>query len=73
MGQVIAYHWAADETLYLTDDGRHLRRVGDDGVVRLVALVTGRLSEPRIWNSTGAPRIWSIAIDERKPHLHGTS
>ncbi len=24
------------------------------------------LIEPKIWNSTGAPRIWSIAIDERK-------
>jgi hypothetical protein len=63
--QVIAYHWAADETLYLSD-GSHLRRVGDDGVVRLVARVDGKLIEPKIWNSTGAPRIWSIAIDERK-------
>lgn len=63
--QVIAYQWAADETLYLSDGG-YLRRVGHDGVVRLVARVEGKLIEPRIWNSTGAPRIWSIAIDERK-------
>jgi hypothetical protein len=63
--QVIAYHWAADETLYLSD-GSHLRRAGSDGVVRLVARVDGELIEPRVWNSTGAPRIWSIAIDERK-------
>ena len=63
--QVIAYQWAADETLYLSD-GSHLRRVGSDGVVRLVARVEGKLIEPKIWNSTGAPRIWSIAIDERK-------
>ena len=63
--QVIAYHWAADETLYLSD-GNHLRRVGSDGVVRLVARVDGKLIQPKIWNSTGAPRIWSIAIDERK-------
>ena len=63
--QVIAYHWAADETLYLSDGGR-LRRVGRDGVVRLVAHVEGKLIEPKIWNSTGAPRIWSIATDERK-------
>ena len=62
---VIAYHWAADETLYLSD-GNHLRRVGSDGVVRLVARVDGKLIEPKIWNSTGAPRIWSIATDERK-------
>jgi len=62
---VIAYHWATDETLYLSD-GNHLRRVGADGVVRLVARVDGKLIEPKIWNSTGAPRIWSIAIDERK-------
>jgi hypothetical protein len=62
---VIAYHWASDETLYLSD-GNQLRRVGDDGVVRLVARVDGKLIEPKIWNSTGAPRIWSIAIDERK-------
>jgi hypothetical protein len=63
--QVIAYYWAADETLYLSD-GNHLRRVGKDGVVRLVAKVTGKLIEPKIWNSTGTPRIWSIAIDDRK-------
>ena len=63
--QVIAYHWAADETLYLSD-GNNLRRAGSDGVVRLVARVDGKLIEPKIWNSTGAPRIWSIAIDGRK-------
>ena len=63
--QVIAYAWAADGTLYLSD-GSHLRRVGSDGVVRLVARIEGQLIEPKIWNSTGAPRIWSIAIDERQ-------
>jgi hypothetical protein len=63
--QVIAYHWAADETLYLSD-GNHLRRVGRDGVVRLVGRVDGKLIQPQIWNSTGAPRIWSIATDARK-------
>ena len=63
--QVIAYHWGADETLYLSD-GVHLRRIGNDGVVRLVTRVDGKLIEPKIWNSTGAPRIWSIATDERK-------
>jgi hypothetical protein len=63
--QVIAYHWAADETLYLSD-GNHLRRIGRDGVVRLVARVDGKLIQPQIWNSTGAPRIWSIATDGRK-------
>ena len=63
--QVIAYAWAADGTLYLSDGG-HLRRAGRDGVVRLVARIDGRLIEPRIWNSTGAPRIWSIALGARK-------
>ena len=63
--QVIAYHWTTDETLYLSD-GNTLRRVGSDGVVRLVARVDGKLIEPKIWNSTGAPRIWSIATDARK-------
>ena len=63
--QVIAYNWAADGTLYLSD-GSYLRRVGSDGVVWLVARIDGKLIEPKIWNSTGAPRIWSIAIDERK-------
>ena len=63
--QVIAYHWAADESLYLSD-GNHLRRVGKDGIVRLVAKVDGKLLEPKIWNSTGEPRIWSIATDDRK-------
>lgn len=63
--QVIAYHWAADETLYLSD-GSYLRRVGTDGIVRVVARVDGKLIQPQIWNSTGAPRIWSIATDSRK-------
>jgi len=63
--QVIAYNWSADGTLYLSD-GSYLRRVGGDGVVSLVARIDGKLIEPKIWNSTGAPRIWSIAIDERK-------
>ncbi|HEX6184196.1 MAG TPA: hypothetical protein VFZ44_09990 [Pyrinomonadaceae bacterium] len=63
--QVIAYHWAADGTLYLSDDS-HLRRVGSDGVVRLVARIDGQLIVPKIWNSTGAPRIWSIATDGRQ-------
>jgi hypothetical protein len=63
--QVIAYSWAADGTLYISDGG-HLRRVGSDGVVRLVARIDGKLIEPKIWNSTGAPRVWSIAIDDQK-------
>ena len=63
--QVIAYSWATDGTLYLSDGG-HLRRVGSDGVVRLVARIDGKLIEPKIWNSTGAPRIWSIARDDQK-------
>jgi hypothetical protein len=63
--QVIAYTWGADGDLYLSD-GSLLRRIGSDGVVRLVAKINGKLIEPEIWNSTGAPRIWSIAIDERK-------
>ena len=63
--QVIAYNWTAEGTLYLSD-GNHLRRVGSDGIVRLIARIDGKLIEPKIWNTTGAPRIWSIAIDERK-------
>jgi hypothetical protein len=63
--QVIAYHWADDEILYLSD-GNHLRRVGKDGVIHLVARVDGKLIQPAIWNSTGAPRIWSIATNGRK-------
>jgi len=63
--QVIAYYWAADESLYLSD-GNFLRRAGSDGVVRLITRVDGKLLQPQIWNSTGAPRIWSIAIDGRK-------
>jgi hypothetical protein len=63
--QVIAYTWGPAETLYLSD-GKRLRQVGKDGVVRLVAQVSGSLLEPKIWNSIDAPRIWSIAIDGRK-------
>lgn len=63
--QVIAYHWADDGTLFLSD-GNYLRRTGSDGAVRLIARVDGKLLQPQIWNSTGAPRIWSIATDSRK-------
>jgi hypothetical protein len=62
---VIAYAWAPDGTLYLSD-GNRLRRVDSDGVVRMVVEIDGKLLEPKIWNSTGAARIWSIAIDSRK-------
>jgi hypothetical protein len=68
LDQIIAYHWAPDETLYLSD-GNKLRRVGRDGVVRLLARVSGKipiLEGPKIWNSTGGTRIWSIAIDDRQ-------
>jgi hypothetical protein len=81
--RVIAFAWAADGTLYLSDSymlgvgeltapaakgavAARLRRVGKDGVVRLVARVGGKLLRPQIWNSVGAPRIWSIAVDDRK-------
>ena len=63
--QVIAYYWTADGTLYLSD-ASHLRRVGSDGILRLVTRVDGKLIEPKIWNSINAPRIWSIAVDDRK-------
>jgi hypothetical protein len=63
--QVIAYAWAPDGTLYLSD-GNRLRRIESDGIVRIVVQIDGKLLEPKIWNSTGAARIWSIAIDSRK-------
>lgn len=63
--QVIAYSWANDGTLYLSDAG-NLRRIDSDGVVRFVAKVEGKLIEPKIWNSIDAPRIWSIAGDNGK-------
>jgi hypothetical protein len=63
--EVIAYYWTPDGALYLSD-GNRLRRVGADGIIRLVARVEGRLLERQIWNSTGSPRIWSIAVDPRK-------
>jgi hypothetical protein len=65
LGQVIAYQWAKDGTLYVSDGG-NLRRIGSDGVVRFVAKVDGKLLAQKIWNSIDAPRIWSIAIDDKK-------
>lgn len=62
---VIAYHWAPGEILYLAD-GNNLRRIGSDGVLHLVARVEAELIRPQIWNSTGSPRIWSIATDDLK-------
>lgn len=64
LGQIIAYHWSSDETLYVSD-GDQVRRIGKDGVVRLVARVEGKLLDRQIWNSTGMPRIWSISTDAR--------
>jgi len=63
--QVIAYAWAPDGTLYLSD-GNRLRRIDSDGIVRIVVQIDGKLLEPKIWNSTGTARIWSIAADFRK-------
>ena len=63
--QVIAYAWAPDGTLYLSDGGR-LRRIDSDGIVRIVVEIDGKLLEPKIWNSTGTARIWSIAVDSGK-------
>lgn len=62
---VIAYAWGTDGTLYLSDGG-HIRRIGSDGVVRFVARVEGKLLDRQIWNSTGSPRVWSIAVDAQK-------
>jgi len=62
---VLAYAWAPDGTLYLSD-GNRLRLVGSDGVVHMVVSIDGKLLEPKIWNSTGSARIWSIAVDSRK-------
>jgi len=82
--QVIAYAWASDGTLYLSDSKSlgvgdlpvasaegvvgtaRLRRIGTDGIIRLAARVEGKLIKPQVWNSIGAPRIWSIAIDGLK-------
>ena len=64
LDQIIAYAWGEDGTLYLSDGGR-LRQVGTDGVIRLLATVDGKLLEKQVWNSTGKPRIWSIARDSR--------
>ncbi len=59
--QVIAYHWSGN-TLYFSD-GAALRRVGEDGVVRIVARLAGKMLDQQIWNSTGSPRVWSVATD----------
>jgi len=63
--EVIAYAWSDDGTLYLSDDGQ-LRRIEKDGVIRSVARIEGKLLDREMWNSTGSPRIWSIAIDDKK-------
>ncbi len=62
--QIIALAWGLTGDLYLSD-GARLRRVGKDGIIRFVASVDGKLLEKQIWNSTGKPRIWSIARDGR--------
>lgn len=65
LSQIIAYSWGSGGTLYLSDGG-DLRRIGKDGVIRFVALIEGKLLDRQIWNSTGAPRIWSIAVNDKK-------
>lgn len=62
---VTAYAWGSDGSLFLAD-GNKLRHVTGDGIIRYAISIEGKLIEPQIWNSTGAPRIWSLAIDSRR-------
>lgn len=65
LGEVIAYTWTGDGTLYLSDGG-NIRRIASDGVVRFIARVEGKLLDRQIWNSTGSPRVWGIAVNAQK-------
>jgi hypothetical protein len=65
LGPVLAYTWDGD--LLWLSDGNTVARASKNGEIHPGSTaIDGQLLSPQIWNSTGKPRIWSIAKDASK-------
>jgi hypothetical protein len=62
LGNVTAYAWDSDGDLFFADRNK-IHRVDRQGVTSLIAHIEGKVLEPRIWNATDTPSIFSIVID----------
>lgn len=65
LGAVKAFAWGPDDDLYLVD-GPYVRRIGQDGVVRLVVELKGTVSDRLYAANDGGPMAWGIAIDSKR-------
>lgn len=61
LGAVNAFAWAPNDVLYLAD-GPHIRRIGSDGVVRLVTRIDEKSTHPLYAGQNGSIRIWGLAV-----------
>ncbi|HRK20527.1 MAG TPA: hypothetical protein PLX06_01880 [Fimbriimonadaceae bacterium] len=57
-----AIAWGPSDDLYLAD-GARIRRIGADGVVRIVAEINGPVTHPLYSHKGNQPRVWSLAVD----------
>jgi len=64
LGDVRAYAWGPGDLLYLVD-GPRVRRIGVDGIVRLVATIGGKVTDPLYAGPSNAPCIWGLAVSAR--------
>lgn len=62
LDQVTAYAWGSAGQLYIADRNR-VYGIAPTGVVSLLAEIAAKVPEPRIWNATETPSIFSLAVD----------
>lgn len=65
LGAVQAFAWGPEDDLYLVD-GPYVRRVGQDGVIRLVTKLQGSVTSRLYADSSGGPMAWGIAVDSKR-------
>jgi len=62
VGNVTAYVWGPAGELFYADRNQ-IRQIDRTGLTTLVAEIGGKVPEPRIWNATETPSIFSLAVD----------
>jgi len=63
LGSVSAMAWGPRDILYLSE-GPNVRKVGPDGIIRMVARFGGRPSVSMYAGQGNAQRVWGLAVDE---------
>jgi hypothetical protein len=63
VANVTAYAWGPDGDLFFADRNQ-IRLIDHKGVASLIAEIEGKVLEPKIWNATDTPSIFSVAIDD---------